>query len=113
MDHLRSWLTALSREGHSNFYVSNETTGDWVTVLMDEPYAAVLFTRGSDRLSFSASTDPHFEAASEADYHEFDVGGTPTPVSRDRCIGFDAMRQIVEHIFLHGELPQWVAWRQP
>src|SRR5919201_271368 len=112
VDDLRRWLAQLGLEKASNFFLTNEETGDELTVLMDSPFAAVCWMRASDRLSFSASTDPSFEAALEADCHVFHMGATPTPVPKDRCLDFSTMKRVVEHVFIRGTLPRWIAWRQ-
>ena len=112
LEDLRGWLKQLCEEGDSNFHLENEATHDELTVLMDRPLAAISFMR-SDTTAFSASTDPNFESNKDEDHHEFDLGGTPTPVSKDRCISFDAMVRIVEYTFLHATLPSWIGWRQP
>lgn len=111
-DPLRKWLTQLCREGTSNFYLTNEETGDELTVLMDRPYAAVSFMR-SDAISFSASMNPGFPDEAEENCHDFDVGGTRTPVSMDRCLTFDLMTRIVDEVFRTSSRPSWIAWRQP
>ena len=103
----------LRGETDSNFFLTNNETGDELTVLLDYPLAAISFLRGSDNLSFSTSKDPTFEAESAGDYHEFNMGGTPTPIPKDRCGTFDVMEKIVEHVFARGSLPNWIAWRQP
>lgn len=113
VDELRAWLAQLRSEKDSNFYLTNNETGDELTVLMHDPVAAISFMRGSDRLPYSASKDPSFEAKSDADCHAFSVGETPTPVPNDRCVSLELMEKIVEHIFVHGSLPDWIAWRQP
>ncbi len=113
IEELRSWLAQLRSEKDSNFFLTDEDTEDELTVLMDEPFAAVSFARGSDRVPLSASLDPGFEAGSDDDYHEFIMGDTPTPVSKDRCISFDLMQRVLEDVFASGTLPGWIAWRQP
>lgn len=110
---MHGWLAQLRSESDSNFFLANNLNGDELTVLRDGPVAAVSLMRGSDRLSFSASIDPAFEAKSDADCHEFNVGGTPTPVPKDRCVTLDVAEKIIEHIFVHGSLPDWIVWRQP
>lgn len=110
---LHTWLAQLCGERDSNFFLTNNDMGDELTVLMDYPVAAISFMWASDRLSFSASTDPAFEVVSDQDCHESSVGDTPTPVPMDRCIPFDLMQKVVEYIFVNGSLPDWIAWRRP
>ena len=113
IDELRNWLTQLGLEKDSSFILTNEKTGDQLFVGMDYPFAVVSFVRGSDHVPTSASADPSFEAASEADYHELDIWGEPTPIPKDRCLSFELMTRVVEHIFVEGALPDWIAWRTP
>ena len=115
VESLRSWLTQLCSEGNSNFFLTNTETHDELAVLMDRPFASISFMR-SDATAFSASMNPVYpdhEQETPQNCHEFDLGGTPTPVSLDRCLTFDLMIRIVEHIFAHGSRPDWIAWRQP
>ncbi len=109
---LRGWLMELCQEGRSNFYLHNEDTGDELTVLMKAPHAAVSLMRGSDFGSSSATVNPAFRPKAPADWETFSVEAAPARVPRDRCVPLDTMVKIVEHVYEHGSLPEWIAWRE-
>lgn len=112
IDELRGWLMELCQEGRSNFHLHNEETGDELTVLMKAPHAAVSLMRGSDFVSSSATENPEFRPRSAGDWVAFSVEAAPARIPRDRCLPFDTMVKIVEHVYEHGSLPKWIAWKE-
>lgn len=108
---LLRWLQQLCDEGDANFHMKEEDTGDEITVLMKAPSSVVILNPGRGGDSWSASLDPRFYPKSAADWHEFELGSTPTPIPTDRCLPLETMRRVVVHFYEHGSRPDWISWR--
>jgi len=89
-------------------------SGDYMTVAANGLVVAIVFQPNSrHKVGLSASMDPRFHANpdKEGDWYEFLVGGTPTPVPKDRCIPQEIAIEVVVHFFRHRALLDKVAWR--
>ncbi len=41
---------------------------------------------------------------------EFNMGGTPTPISAHRCLDFDTFSEIIVYYYLNAALPDDIEW---
>jgi len=109
---LRQKLWEL-RTGEDPTLILEHKSGDQLFVTVKGSYAGLSFRPALwGKPSLTASTDPRFRAdpESESDWFEFSVGGTPTPVPKDRCIPFETGVEVVIHYFRHESLPDTIAW---
>lgn len=114
VEELRERLVKLRSRDDPTLILEHQS-GDGLFVTARGPYAGLSFRPVAwGKPSLAASTDPRFRANEEtvSDWFEFSVGGTPTPVPKDRCIPFETAVEVVLHYFLHGSLPDNVSWVQ-
>ena len=96
---------------------SNEPTadlisesGDYLTISISGTFALIIFHQASlDPPYLSPVVAPQGIVPEEA-HVESTIGGTPTPVSRNRCVSIATMLEIVRHYLERGKLPSWVEW---
>ncbi len=76
---------------------------------MRGPFALIIFRR--------ASLDPPYlspiargDGGADSGAIEFLVGGTLTPVPRERCVTVTTMLEVVRYYLEHEALPNWIEW---
>ena len=84
-------------------------SGDHLTIAVRGPFALIIFRR--------ATLDPPYlspiargSGAENSEAIEFSIGGTPTPVPRERCVPVKTMLEVVRHYLEHETLPEWIEW---
>ncbi len=83
--------------------------GDILDVALDQRIASVQFTNHTMRPPYLM---PVNEEAPGDKYHEFDVGGTPTPISMRHCIEPEKAIEIAVYFFHHETIPDDVQWEE-
>lgn len=89
-----------------------EDTGAFFTVGVRDDQAFVVHHPPSRSPAVSASLDPAFKPGTDADYVEFMVGGTKTPIPKDRCVPLQTALRILEEYWKGGRLSGSVSWVQ-
>jgi hypothetical protein len=77
---------------------------------MKDAQAFVLYEPSPRSPTVSASLDPTFEPKGDADYVEFMVGDTMTPIPKDRCIPLHTLLRILEEYWKEEHLSRSVSW---
>jgi hypothetical protein len=72
------------------------------------PLALIIFRKAS--LDLPAVSPIIRGQVFDEDEVEFIVGGTATPVPRDRCVPVRTMLEVIEYYLKHEELPNWLEW---
>ncbi len=83
--------------------------GDILDIALDEYTASIQFTNHTMLPPYLV---PVNENAPCNEYHEFDVGGTPTPISLRHCIEPEKAIEIAVYFFHHGTIPNDVQWEE-
>jgi Immunity protein Imm1 len=102
---LRTLLRSIGSRPDPEVTVYNASGDDLFVAVRDEVALIVFHQASRDPPYFSASIGRR-----QAEYYEFFVGDTPTPVPRDRCIPIGLMEQVVVEFVETGELSKIVNW---
>lgn len=89
-----------------------EDSGAFFTVGVRDDQAFIVHHPFSPSPAVSASLDPAFRPKTDADYVEFMVGGTRTPIPKDRCVPLQTALRVLEEYWKDGRLSRSVSWVQ-
>jgi len=107
---LKQRLLTLPLEEDPSLLLIHES-GDHMFVAFRSDSAVVIFRPvARDKRHLSVSVNPGFKPSSDADYVEFMVGGTATPIPKDRCIPRATGVEVALHYFSRAALPKTVHW---
>ena len=106
---LRHELVHLLRKTPGRAVQLVSARGDILDITLDQRIASVQFTNHTMQPPYLM---PINEEAPSDKYHEFDVGGTPTPVSLRHCIKPEKALEIAVYFFHHGTIPNDVQWEE-
>ena len=76
---------------------------------VDESIGCIMFQKRSGDSTYRMVVED-LDAPDE--YFEFDVGGTPTPISLRRCIPIERLVSLVKYYFLNGAFPEGTEWEE-
>src|SRR5437879_1960432 len=110
-ERVRSALLQLAKEPDPSLLLFDET-GAFFTIGVRDNQAFVVHHPHSRSPAMSASIDPAFKPSTDADYVDFMVGGTRTPIPKDRCIPLQTLLRILEEYWKDGHLSRSVTWLQ-
>ncbi len=83
--------------------------GDILDIALDRKYGSIHFTNNTMLPPYLAVVTVNNPRGID---HEFDVGGTPTPISLRHCIEPEKAIEIAVYFFHHGTIPNDVQWEE-
>ena len=100
-------LYKLQRKGSRVVIIELPQMGSF-TVGIGSPYGFVQFSKNGEPPYLVASDN--YDETKETDDIEFDSGGTPTPISKNLCIPYKKVVDILVYFFDNKEMPGFIKW---
>ncbi len=109
VEELEAALRQLHEQRSGFVYIEIPSYRNALTIDVDVYYGCIMFgDKSSDPPYYMVLGDPD---APDEDF-EFDVGGTPTPISLRYCIPFEKVISLVKHFYLYGRFPEGTEWEE-
>ncbi len=106
---LEASLRELHRQGPGIIGIDVPLFGNSLAVGVDVHYGFIMFGDKSGDPPYCMVIED--SDAPDEDF-EFDVEGTPTPISLRRCIPFERVISLVKHYYSHGRFPEGTEWEE-
>lgn len=110
-EQVRSAILHLTGEPDPSLLLHDDTGASLIVGVRDNQAFVVHHPRLHSP-AVSASLDPSFQPRADADYVDFTVGGTRTPIPKDRCIPLQTLLGILEEYWKDRHLSRSVSWVQ-
>lgn len=109
VEELEAALRQLHEQESGFVYIEIPSYRNSLTIGVDVYYGFIMFgDKSSDPPYYTVVEDP---GAPDEDF-EFDVGGTPTPISLRHCIPFERVISLVKYFYLYGRFPEGTEWEE-